>query len=77
MDTLNDLMETMNERNIHNEMKELEIRAHLQTVDKKLEILSLKHKNMEVTLDSLVADMNECISQMHQKNPTTKKTSVS
>ena len=61
-ETLKAFMEILNELNRYNELKELEIRSHLQNVDMKLELLSTKHENMELTMDSLVANLNDSIS---------------
>lgn len=45
-------------------------------MDTKLELLNVKLENIEMTVDSLVADMNECMKQMHQKKTTKGKRSV-
>ena len=65
MEILKYLNATWNERNIYSESRELEIKSHLRTVEKKLEILTLKHKHIQLTVDSLVVDLNECVNQKH------------
>jgi hypothetical protein len=66
-ETLMSLLATMNERDKYSELGELETKAHLQTVDKKLELLRLKQETLELTFDSLVVDVNEWVNQL-QKN---------
>ena len=66
MESLKDINAERNERNIYNDLRSLEIKSHPWTVDNKLEILRLKHKNMELIVDTLVADPNEHVNQKHK-----------
>ena len=48
IDTLKSILISMYERDIYNYLMELEIKLNLQTVDQKLELLCLKHKNIKL-----------------------------
>ena len=75
-ESLNYLNATWEERNIYNELRELEIKSHLENMDKKLEILNLKHEHMQLIVDSLVADLNKHVNQKHENKQEKGKTSV-
>ena len=54
----------------------MDIRTHLSTIYTKLKLLNVKHENMEMTVDSLVADLNECMKKIHQKEIAKGKISI-
>ena len=59
----------MNERNIYFELRDLEIKMQIETMDKKLP----KHKNMELDFYYLVAYTNERMNQLHKEKITLGK----
>lgn len=46
-------------------------------MDSKLEILNVKEENLELTVDSLVEDLNACMQQACQKKEARGKQSIS
>ena len=62
IEAIKSLIVIMNERDRCSELRELEMKAHLWTVDKKLELLCPKHENVELSFDSLVVDVNEQVN---------------
>lgn len=76
MKIIKNLNSTLNERDIYNERRELEMKSHIQTMDNKMEILSLKHENIELTMDSLVSYLNECVNQNHKNKQERGKSST-
>lgn len=67
----------MNETDKYNGLRNLEIKVHLHTMDKKLELLWLKHKNLELAFDSLSNNMNERLNMLHENKHSLGKRNVS